>query len=84
MRSELDLLLFHKGKRYGMEIKFNERLKSPAPATALHDLELSYLWVIYPGDKTYQVEKRISVLPLQKNNGSCLPVTVARNHLKCD
>jgi hypothetical protein len=34
--------------------------------TALHDLDLSHLWVIYPGADAYQVEKKISVLPLQK------------------
>jgi hypothetical protein len=32
----------------------------------LHDLRLTHLWVIYPGAESYQVEKRISVLPLQK------------------
>jgi hypothetical protein len=34
--------------------------------TALHDLDLSYLWVVYPGTQAYQVDKRISVLSLQK------------------
>jgi predicted AAA+ superfamily ATPase len=65
--AELDLLFFHKGKRYGIEVKFSE-----APAitrsmqTALHDLDLSYLWVVYPGADAYQVEKKISVSSLQK------------------
>jgi len=34
--------------------------------TALHDLDLSHLWVIYPGGDAYHVEKKISVLSLQK------------------
>jgi len=34
--------------------------------TALHDLNLFHLWVVYPGADAYQVEKKISVLPLQK------------------
>jgi predicted AAA+ superfamily ATPase len=65
--AELDLLLFHNGKRYGIEVKFSE-----APATthsmqtALHDLGLSYLWVVYPGMDVYQVDKKISIISLQK------------------
>ena len=65
--AELDLLFFHKGKRYGMEVKFNEAPEiTRSMQTALHDLNLSYLWVIYPGSEAYQVDKQISVLSLQK------------------
>lgn len=31
---------------------------------AMEDLSLDHLWVIYPGDKTYALEKNITVLPL--------------------
>ena len=65
--AELDLLFFHKGKRYGMEVKFSEAPEiTRSMQTALHDLDLSHLWVVYPGADAYQVEKKISVLPLQK------------------
>ena len=65
--AELDLLLFHKGKRYGMEVKFSEAPEiTRSMQTALHDLDLTHLWVVYPGADAYQVEKKISVLPLQK------------------
>ena len=65
--AELDLLLFHKGKRYGIEVKFSEAPEiTRSMQTALHDLDLSHLWVIYPGADAYQVEKKILVLPLQK------------------
>lgn len=64
---ELDLLLFHKGKRYGMEVKFSEAPEiTRSMRTAFHDLDLTHLWVVYPGADSYQVEKKISVLPLQK------------------
>ena len=64
---ELDLLLFHKGKRYGMEVKFSEAPKiTRSMRTALHDQDLTHLWVVYPGADAYQVEKKISVLPVQK------------------
>jgi predicted AAA+ superfamily ATPase len=65
--TELDLLIFNKGKRYGIEVKYSEAPEiTRSMQTALHDLDLSYLWVVYPGAQTYQVDKRISVLPLQK------------------
>jgi predicted AAA+ superfamily ATPase len=65
--AELDLLIFHKGKRYGIEVKFSEAPTiTHSMQTALHDLDLSHLWVIYPGTEIYQVEKRISVLSVQK------------------
>lgn len=65
--AELDLLLFHKGKRYGMEVKFSEAPEiTHSMQTALHDLDLTHLWVVYPGAEAYQVEKKISVLPAQK------------------
>jgi len=64
---ELDLLFFYKGRRYGIEAKFNEAPEiTRSMQTALHDLDLSYLWVIYPGAEAYRVEKQISVLSLQK------------------
>jgi len=34
--------------------------------TALHDLGLTHLWAIYLGADAYQIEKKISALPLQK------------------
>ena len=65
--AELDLLFFYGGKRYGMEVKFSEAPEiTRSMQTALHDLDLSYLWVVYPGTQAYQVNKRISVLPFQE------------------
>jgi uncharacterized protein len=65
--AELDLLFFYRGKRYGIEVKFSEAPEiTRSMQTALHDLDLSHLWVIYPGVEAYQVDKKISVLPLQK------------------
>jgi len=64
--AELDLLFFYKGKRYGVEVKFNEAPEvTRSMQTALHDLDLTHLWLIYPGKEAYQVDKHISVFPLQ-------------------
>jgi predicted AAA+ superfamily ATPase len=50
-----------------MEVKFSEAPEiTRSMQTALHDLDLSHLWVIYLGADDYQVEKKISVLPMQK------------------
>jgi predicted AAA+ superfamily ATPase len=63
--AELDLLFFHGGKRYGMECKFNEAPKvSKSMHSALSDLSLTHLWVIYPGSVRYPAHERITMLPL--------------------
>lgn len=59
--AELDLLLFHRGRRYGVEAKFSE---APAVTRSMHialtDLELAHLWIIHPGPHSYGVEENIS------------------------
>lgn len=65
--AELDLLVTVAGKRYGFECKYSD-----APGTtramrvAISDLQLSHLWVIYPGTQAYEIDKQISVLPIGK------------------
>ena len=34
--------------------------------TALADLDLDQLWIVYPGKRTYVPREKISVLPLGK------------------
>jgi len=63
--AELDLFYFHAGKRYGVEFKYND-----APSTtksmrvAIEDLGLKHLYVIYPGKKTYKLDKQITVFSI--------------------
>jgi hypothetical protein len=63
--AELDLLVTIAGKRYGFECKYSD-----APGTtramrvAMDDLQLSYLWVVYPGNEAYELDDSISVLPV--------------------
>jgi uncharacterized protein len=33
-------------------------------ATAIQDLSLEHLWVIYPGHQEYSVDDKISVIPI--------------------
>jgi uncharacterized protein len=62
--AELDLLLFQRGRRVGIEIK-----RADAPVltrsmqVALSDLELDHLAVIYPGAVRYRLAPRVVAVP---------------------
>ncbi len=63
--AELDLLLFEGGRRYGFEIKREDAPRlTPSMRTAIEDLDLAHLTVIYPGSKTYTLAARVTVRPL--------------------
>jgi predicted AAA+ superfamily ATPase len=67
--AEVDLMFSYQGQRYGFEIKFNEAPKiTKSMRTALNDLCLDHLWVIYPGTEKYPVDTKITVMPLSKIN----------------
>ncbi len=63
--AELDLLLFCRGRRIGVECK-----RTDAPTLtrsmriAMEDLKLDELRVVYPGDKRYPLGKNIEAVPL--------------------
>ena len=63
--AELDLLLFKKGKRIGVECK-----RADAPTftasmrIAMQDLKLDHLYVVYPGDVSYKLANSVEVVPL--------------------
>ena len=63
--AELDLLLLKNGKRIGVECK---RMDAPrltrSMRTALTDLELTKMLVIYPGPHPYPLAKNIQAIPL--------------------
>ena len=65
--SELDLLVFHQGRRIGFEIK---RTDTPALTRSMtiarDDLRLDALWVVYPGTASVALGPRIRTLPLAR------------------
>lgn len=64
--AELDLLVTAGGNRFGFEFKFSDAPGTTrSMRTALEDLRLKHLWVIYPGDETYSLDERITVLPIR-------------------
>lgn len=63
--AELDLLLFWKGKRVGFELKVSDAPRTTrSMRVVLEDLELDHLWVVYPGNESYPLDDRITVLPV--------------------
>jgi predicted AAA+ superfamily ATPase len=63
--AELDLLLFKNGKRIGVECKRVDAPRmTPSMRTAFNDLELSRLFVIYPGPHPYPLDENIQAFPL--------------------
>jgi predicted AAA+ superfamily ATPase len=63
---ELDLFFVADGRRHGVEVKLDE---APSPTrsmrTAIEDLSLDHVWVIYPGRHSYQADEKITVWPIQ-------------------
>ena len=63
--AELDLLLLKSGRRYGVEMKRQDAPSlTPSMRSALADLRLDHLTVLYPGSRPYDLAERVSVVPL--------------------
>jgi predicted AAA+ superfamily ATPase len=63
--AELDLLLLKDNQRIGIEIKRADAPNlTPSMRTAMTDLKLDKLYVIYPGSKQYSLAPSIDVLPI--------------------
>ncbi|KPK34353.1 MAG: hypothetical protein AMK70_07610 [Nitrospira bacterium SG8_35_1] len=63
--AELDLLVMVAAKRYGFEFKYADAPgRSRSMHTAIQDLRLEHLWVIYPGHQEYPLDDKISVIPI--------------------
>lgn len=63
--AELDLLVFHSGKRIGFEFKYSE---SPSTTksmrVAMQDLGLDHLYVVHPGRHTFPLDDNITASTL--------------------
>lgn len=64
--AELDLFWQWAGKNWGVEFKYEDAPRlTKSMKTALDDLQLAGLWVVYPGKTTYRLAENVQVLPLQ-------------------
>jgi hypothetical protein len=69
--AEIDLVLFKDGRRIGVECKRADApVLTPSMRIALTDLKLDRLFVLYPGDRTYSLGKKVEVIPLAKFVGA--------------
>jgi hypothetical protein len=68
--AELDLLLLHQGRRYGVEFKRSDApTVTPSMRSAIADLGVERLLVIYPGTQRYRLSAQIEALPLTALDG---------------
>lgn len=64
--AELDLLLFRNRRRYGVEVKRSDApVVTPSMRSALADLGLDRLAVIYPGPRRYALAPRVTAVPVE-------------------
>lgn len=72
--AELDLLLLLQGNRCGVEVKYSDAPgMTKSMRTALADLRLSRLFVVYPGTESYDLDERVSVVPLGRIGTELFP-----------
>lgn len=64
--AELDLLIIKNGKRIGFEFKYTDApTMTKSMITAVNDLNLDHLYVIYPQNVSYTLSEKISVHGLE-------------------
>jgi hypothetical protein len=69
--AELDLLMIKDGKKLGFECKRQDAPKlTPSMKTAVKDLKLDSLTVLYPGTQSYNLAENIHVTPLDSLAGA--------------
>ena len=65
--AEVDLFWQEHGKNWAIEVKYADAPRlTRSMSSALQNLELAHLWVVYPGDRAYPLAPNISVLPLTR------------------
>ena len=65
--AELDLLFTRSGKNFGVGVKLADAPRTTkSMRVAIADLQLQHLWIVYPGNETYSLDDRITVLPVSR------------------
>jgi len=64
--AEIDMVFMRNNSLQGVEVKYDEApVLTKSMKSALTELSLAHLWVVYPGTERYQLDKKISVVPLE-------------------
>jgi hypothetical protein len=65
--AELDILVFLKGRPIGFEIKFTDAPRTTkSMRVAINDLQLSHLYIVYPGARTFPLDESITALSIDE------------------
>jgi len=63
--AEIDLVFPRKGELYGVEVKYAQAPNlTQSISSALKELSLKHLWIIYPGKESYPLDRKVTVIPL--------------------
>jgi uncharacterized protein len=66
-QAELDLIILKKGKRFGFEFKYQDAPKiTPSIRSALKELDLEKVSIIYPGKIDYPLSDEVNAFGLQE------------------
>ena len=64
--AELDLLIMHRGKRFGFEIKLSESpTVTKSMRIATENLSLAHLFVVFPGASSFSFDKQIEAVAVK-------------------
>jgi predicted AAA+ superfamily ATPase len=67
--AELDLVFMRHGRRWGVEVKYTDAPKKTKSMTsALSELDLEHLWVVYPGRESYPIDRNITAVGISDLN----------------
>lgn len=64
-QAEVDLFWQEHGRNWAVEVKYADAPRlTRSMVSAMADLELAHLWVVYPGDRAYPLAEGVSTLPI--------------------
>ena len=68
--AEVDLFWQEHGRNWAIEVKYSDAPRiTPSMSSALQDLGLAHLWILYPGDQAYPLADKVSTLPIAAVKG---------------
>ena len=64
--AEIDLIIVKDGRMFGVECKRMDAPKiTPSIKTALEDLNLEHIAVVYPGTRSFPLKDKVTAVPLK-------------------
>ncbi len=63
--AEIDMVFQRKGRLFGIEVKYAQAPNiTQSMRSAMAELSLSHLWIIYPGKESYPLDKNVTAISL--------------------